>query len=114
MMNNEMPLLPDLYMPICDVRIVAQAHVKAMQLDAAQNKRHIIVTSVDSVSFKEIALILKKEFNNYRIPTKVGPNLFVRLFSIFDKEVRQVRTYSKSIKKRFLLILNNQFLFFSR
>ena len=104
MMNNEIPLLPDLYMPMCDVRIVAQAHVRAMQLDSAQNKRHIIVTSVDSVSFKEIALILKKEFSNYSIPTKVGPNIFVRLFSIFDKEVRQVWTDFSS-KKWFLNFL---------
>ena len=37
MINNEMPLLPDLYMPICDVRMVARAHMQAMLLNEAQN-----------------------------------------------------------------------------
>lgn len=90
MMNREIPLLPDLYMPCCDVRIVALAHIRAMQMDEAQYQRHIVTTSSESVSFKEVALILQGEFKNYSVPTKVGPNFLMHLFSLFDKELRQV------------------------
>ena len=89
-MNREMPLLPDLYMPCCDVRVVAAAHLKAMQLAEAQNHRHLIVGAVDSVPFKHIALILQKEFKNYKIPKTVGPNFLVKIFGVFDPAVKQV------------------------
>jgi hypothetical protein len=89
-MNHEVPLLPDLYMPICDVREVALAHMRAMQLDEAQNHRHIVTIGRECVSFKEIAYILQGEFKNYNIPKKVGPNIFVRCLSLFDKTVKQV------------------------
>ncbi len=90
-MNNEVPMLPDLYMPICDVRTVALAHMLAMQLDEAQNHRHIVTSGRECLSFKEIAHILQGEFKNYKIPKKVGPNIFVRCISLFDKTVKQVK-----------------------
>ena len=85
-----MPLLPDISMPCCDVRTVAAAHIKAMELTEAQNNRHIIVTNVDSMTFKEIALILQAEFQNYNVPTTVGPNCMVKIFSIFDKSIKLI------------------------
>ena len=89
-MNNEMPLLPDLYMPICDVRMVAKAHMQAMLLNEAQNQRHIVTSASECFSMKDIAIILKNEFKQYNVPTSVGPNFLVHLFAIFDKTVKQV------------------------
>jgi dihydroflavonol-4-reductase len=90
-MCSEMPMLPNICIPSCDVRDVAQAHLKAMILPEAANNRHLIVSSYEK-SFKDWALILKSEFEskNYKIPTIVAPNFAVKLFSIFDKTLKLV------------------------
>ena len=63
-----------------------------MLLPACKNNRHLIVTSTKASSFKEWALILDKEFGsqNYRIPTKVAPNILIKFAGLFDKSVRMV------------------------
>jgi nucleoside-diphosphate-sugar epimerase len=92
LMNREMPLIPNISMPCCDVRVVAEAHIKAMNLPEANNQRHIIVTTKEATTFKEMALILDEEFKskNYKVPTSVAPNCLIKIFSIFDKTVRMV------------------------
>ena len=91
-MNREMPLLPDISMPCCDVRVVAEAHIKAMTLGEANNQRNIIVTTKEATHFKDMARILDEEFKpkNYKVPQKVAPNCLIKMFSIFDKTVRMV------------------------
>ena len=89
-MNREMPVIPDISMPCCDVRVVAEAHIKAMTLSEANNQRHIIATKKELTSFKEMALILDEEFENYKVPTCVAPNFMIKIYSIFDKTVKMV------------------------
>lgn len=92
LMLKEMPFLPNLYMPACDVRDVAKAHVKALTCTECVSERHIIVSTVESTCFKDWALILDKEFKskNYSIPTMVSPNFLVKVFSIFDSSIKMV------------------------
>ena len=92
LMNHEVPMIPDIYMPSCDVRIVAEAHIKAMTLPEANNQRHIIVTTTECNSFRDWALILDAEFRNkrYSIPTMVAPNFMIKIFSIFDKQTQLI------------------------
>lgn len=86
LMMRELPLLPDIYAPVCDVRDVALAHIRAMLRPEAVSKRHIIVNNVNCSSFQEWALILQKEFSskNYSVPTRVAPHFFIKLYSYFD------------------------------
>jgi nucleoside-diphosphate-sugar epimerase len=95
LMMRKMPLIPCLSMPICDVRDVALAHIRAMLTNEAVNNRHIVNSQADFVSIKEIALILEAEFKKqgYNVPTSQAPNLFIKMFSIFDKPVRQVNMF---------------------
>lgn len=69
MMNRDMPMLPDIHFAACDVRDVALAHVKALTCPNAVNNRHVIVSTRDSSSFKDWALMLDAEFKskNYNV-----------------------------------------------
>ena len=92
LLERQLPLLPNLNFCTCDVRDVALAHIKAMTIAEAVNNRHIIATTVDCNSMLEFALILAAEFDpkGYNVPTKVAPNFFVRLASVFDKSVNLI------------------------
>ena len=87
LMLKELPLLPDITLPICDVRDVARAHVVALKDANVAFKRVQIVSS--TVTFKEMALILQAEFKNkgYNIPTSVAPNLLIKFFALFSSTV---------------------------
>jgi dihydroflavonol-4-reductase len=95
-LNKEMPLLPNIYMVPCDVRDTALAHLKAMLSPEAKNYRHIIASSKEMVSFKDLALIIDSEFKQYNVPKSVAPNFFLKLASVFNKTVRMV-IFSKNI-----------------
>lgn len=86
LMMREIPLLPDIYAPVCDVRDVALAHIRAMIRPEAVSKRHLIVNNLNCSSFQEWAFILQKEFSskNYSIPTRCAPHFFIKLYSYFD------------------------------
>jgi dihydroflavonol-4-reductase len=75
-----------------DVRDVALAHIKAMTLNDAVSKRHIIATITNSISFKTYAQILDEEFKlkGYRVPTLVAPNTILKIMSLFDKTIKFV------------------------
>lgn len=92
MMLGQMPLIPDIAFPICDVRDVAEAHVRAMVLFDTVNNRHIIASERESKGLIEIAKMLQDEFKpkNYKISTCKAPSLVVRFGSWFDKTVAQV------------------------
>lgn len=84
-------MVPDIYMPCCDVRDVALAHIRAMKLPGAAFERHIITNSYESPSFKQWADILDAEFGKkYAVPTKVSPHFFVRVYSLFNETINEV------------------------
>ena len=89
---REIPLLPDIYAPVCDVRDVALAHIRAMVNKEAAFKRHLVVTNPKCSSFKDWALVLEKEFKQkgYSIPTRIAPHFFIRLIAYFDDVVKTV------------------------
>ncbi|XP_069180968.1 uncharacterized protein [Procambarus clarkii] len=86
--NKAYPAVPRLNVPICDVRDVAKAHVKALTLPEAVNNRHIIYT--DSVWVKDIALAVAKEFKpqGYSIPTGQLPYFLCWVAGLFNKSMK--------------------------
>nr|XP_045599701.1 cinnamoyl-CoA reductase 1-like isoform X2 [Procambarus clarkii] len=86
--NKAYPAVPRLNVPICDVRDVAKAHVKALTLPEAANNRHIIYT--DSVWVKDIALAVAKEFKpqGYSIPTGQLPYFLCWVAGLFNKSMK--------------------------
>ncbi|CAF1032353.1 unnamed protein product, partial [Brachionus calyciflorus] len=90
---REMPLIPDIYFPACDVRDVAKAHINAMLKSEADSQRHIIVSTVECTPLKDWALWLDKEFysKGYNVPTKIAPNFMIKVLSLFDKQVSMIK-----------------------
>lgn len=55
--------ISNMYMPMCDVRDVALAHIRAATLPEAVGQRHIILSQKEWVPIVELHNILSKEFN---------------------------------------------------
>jgi len=90
LLDKSTPAVPKMHFSICDVRDVAQAHLKAMIIPEAAGHRHII--SSREMWVKDIALVLQKELkqHGYFVPTINAPNILVWLSSFVDKPVKLV------------------------
>lgn len=84
-LDRSIPVLPRFHMPICDVRDVAEAHVKALEGSEHVGKRYLIVS--DCKWMKDVGKLIQKEFKplGYFVPTMVAPSTLVWLGSFFDK-----------------------------
>ena len=90
LLTRDMPMLPDIYFGICDVRDVAKAHIKAMTIPESVGHRHIVDNG--TLSLKEIAIIIDKEFRpqGYNVPTTVAPKFLMRIAALFEPSVRML------------------------
>ncbi|MDH5654675.1 MAG: aldehyde reductase [Spirochaetia bacterium] len=90
LMDGSVPALPKIGFQIVDVRDVADAHIKAMNLPDANGKRFIVTDRF--LWYSEIAKILSDEFKTfgYKIPSLTLPHSMVRFYSIFDPATRSV------------------------
>lgn len=86
--NKAYPGVPRVQFPVCDVRDVAKAHVKALTLPEAASNRHIILT--ESLWYRDIAASVAKEFRpqGYSIATAQLPYALMWLAGCFNKGVR--------------------------
>lgn len=85
MLDKSSPGVPKFHMPICDVRDVALAHVKALESPEHVGKRYLIVS--ESKWVKDIARYIQKEFKplGYFVPTFAVPSTLVWLGSFLDR-----------------------------
>lgn len=90
LLDRSKPVMPKLNCNITDVRDVAQAHLKALTLDEAAGKRHLIVNH--SVWMKDLAAIVQKEFRpkGYFVVSLTAPNFLVRVSSFVDRSAKMV------------------------
>lgn len=86
------PALSKYKVNFCDVRDVADAHVKALTNPNAAGHRHLVMSA--SLWHKDIALLVKKEFQpqGYFVPTMVVPNFCVRVNSLVDGTIKLILT----------------------
>lgn len=86
--NKTYPGVPKVQFPVCDVRDVARAHVKALTVPEAAGNRHIILT--DCMWYKDIAASVAKEFRpqGYSIATAQLPYVVCWLAGLFNKGMR--------------------------
>jgi len=82
------PALPKIGFDCVDVRSVAELLILAMEKPEAANERFI--GSNGFLSFQEIALILKKEYPDRKIPTRLLPNFMVKLISNLDTTIKPI------------------------
>lgn len=91
LLNGDLPGCPKLVFGIIDVRDVASLHLLAMTNPAAAGERFIAI-SPKSMTVQEIAITLKQRLPQLttKTPTKVLPNLLLRVIAFFDKEIASV------------------------
>jgi nucleoside-diphosphate-sugar epimerase len=89
MLDGAMPALPNLFIPIVDVRDVASAHILAMTNPGAAGERFLL-SNGRALPMKEIGAIIKAELGDAakRVPTRSIPNLVLRIAALFNAELR--------------------------
>lgn len=86
MLRGKIPMVPNLAMPMVDVRDIAQIHVRAMTTPQAAGQR-FIVADPKPRGFYDIARILIDE--GYKGPsTRIAPNFMIRFMALFDREAK--------------------------
>jgi dihydroflavonol-4-reductase len=96
------PVLPDVAFSLVDVKNVAEMHVNAIGIDASKNKRFL--ASSETMSFIEIANIIKAQYPNRKVNLTKAPNFIIRILGLFDGDIRRV----VPILGKRILINNNQ------
>ncbi|KQS41783.1 aldehyde reductase [Pedobacter sp. Leaf194] len=91
LLSGKMPGTPKISFGVVDVRDVADIHIRAMKDPAAAGQR-FLATSDGTISFPEVAKILKDDKNLpvEKVPSKVLPNWLVIFSSWFKPELKAV------------------------
>jgi nucleoside-diphosphate-sugar epimerase len=101
-----MPAAPRLGFTFVDVRDVADLHIRALTTPAAGGERFIATDRF--LWMPEVAKVLRERLGDAasKVPTRVAPNLMIRVMALFDGSVRSVvgdlgkRTWFSSEKAR--------------
>ena len=82
--------MPATHLACVDVRDVALAHIRAMQVPEAAGNRHLLCTQ--SFCFLDLAKICAEEFGSqgYEVPKKTAPYFLMKLRGFFDQNVRMI------------------------
>jgi nucleoside-diphosphate-sugar epimerase len=87
---NGMPAMPRLGFVFVDVRDVADLHIRAMTAPAAGGERFLAVDRF--LWMADVGRILRERLGPaaVKVPTRVAPDLLIRLMGIFDPSVRSI------------------------
>jgi dihydroflavonol-4-reductase len=88
LLSGKDPMVPNLGMAIVDVRDIAQMHVRALQRPESAGNRYI--GSERFMWMRDIALVLKAEYPDRKIPLRVAPDWLMRLMGMFDKTIKGI------------------------
>ena len=84
LMNKEMPMVPNMKVPVVDVRDVSLAHVNALENEDSFGKRYLVCEG----AYWMIDVCKKMQEIGIDAPTRVAPSLIIRLMSLFDKKLK--------------------------
>lgn len=92
LLAGQMPGLPDIAIPIVDVRDVAAAHVAAMTAESAAGQRFLVTGVREAVPMSRIAAVLRESLGDAasKVPTRRIPSVVVRVAARFSEEFRPV------------------------
>ncbi len=82
------PALPNVGFAMVDVRDVAEAHLRALQRPTTVGAR--IACTDALMTLPEMARALKDAYPNRRIATRTAPQFLLRIFAIFDPQIRAI------------------------
>jgi nucleoside-diphosphate-sugar epimerase len=85
-----MPAMPRLGFTFVDVRDVADLHIRAMTMPAAAGERFLATDRFLWIA--DVAEILRErlETGAEKVPTRVAPNVLIRVTSLFDPSLRSI------------------------
>ena len=87
LLDGSMPFSAQFGIDLVDVQDVAEMHIEAMLNKDASGKRFLL--SSQTIWYSEISKILRS--NGFKkSPKYIAPNFLIKLFSLFDKEVRLI------------------------
>jgi dihydroflavonol-4-reductase len=88
--DGDMPAMPRLGFTFVDVRDVADLHIRAMTDPGAGGERFMATDKFLWIA--DVAAVLRERLGDRapKIPTRVAPNVLVRIMSFFDGELRSV------------------------
>jgi nucleoside-diphosphate-sugar epimerase len=90
MLTGAMPGMPNLSIPIVDVRDVAAAHVAAIDASDAAGQRILLSSGEPAIAMSAIAATLRTHLGEAaaKVPTRRIPDLVVRVGGLFNAELR--------------------------
>jgi len=86
LMEGKIPFVPKVMLLMVDIREVALAHLRAIQVPEAKNQRIILGSA--SLWIREVAEILKQEFPDYSIKNREISYCPIKLASFFNAQVK--------------------------
>lgn len=91
MMSGEMPLVPDVYTNVVDVRDAADLHILAMTGPGASGQRFIALAE-SNIGFLQMAAIIREGIPAVatRISVKKAPGWLLKVMALFKPELKQV------------------------
>jgi dihydroflavonol-4-reductase len=97
LLDGSVPALPRIPFVIVDVRDIAEAHVKAMTDVSARGRRFPM--GERSMLMGEVADIVRTVATGRRVPRIKMPDWAVRLYALFDRDVRGILNELGVLKK---------------
>lgn len=90
LLNSGSPFMPHMGIETCDVRDVAEAHARALEMESSQERRIVIYTQ--TMWYAEIADVIRREFGplGYSVPTVKAPAWLLRAMARFSPHLRLV------------------------
>ena len=86
--NGKDPMQPNFCLPVVDLADVSALHIAAMETPASVGQR--IIAADSAWMFPEIAKMLKAEFPDRKIATRIAPKWLLRLLSLVDSSLQIV------------------------
>ncbi len=92
MLDGSMPGLPNIFIPVVDVRDVAAAHVAAAESPEAAGQRFLL-SNGPAMSLREIAAAIREHLgpDAARVPNRGLPDLLIRIGGLVNPQLREVR-----------------------
>lgn len=91
LLNGSLKATPRMNFGIVDVRDVADAHLRAMEIPRAKGQR-FIAQAGKTLSLHEVAMILREKLGEKarKVPTQVLPNWLVRVAALFNPTAKAI------------------------
>lgn len=91
LMDGTLKATPQMNFGIVDVRDVAEAHIRAMEMPEAKGQR-FIVQAGKTLSIHDVAMILRDKMGNEanKVTTRIMPNWVVRIAGLFNSTAKTI------------------------